>query len=282
MIELSTLDPIDYLLVGHITLDLTTSGKQIGGGVTYSALLAASTGLRVGVVTSWGSEIPLGPMETVRLVNYPTERSTTFENIYTPAGRVQKIYAVAQRLAYYQIPEPWRKAEIIHLAPVAQEVDPTIVRHFSSSLIGVSPQGWMRNWDGDGLVHGSEWPEARFVLERSGAAVISIEDVAGDESRIEEMAASCRVLAVTEGADGVRLFWNGDVRRFRAPAVSVVDPTGAGDIFASAFFIRLYTTRDPWEAARFATQIASISVTRPGLDGIPTRDEIRDCMVEVY
>jgi sugar/nucleoside kinase (ribokinase family) len=221
-------------------------------------------------------------METVRLVNYPTERSTTFENIYTPAGRVQKIYAVAQRLAYYQIPEPWRKAEIIHLAPVAQEVDPTIVRHFSSSLIGVSPQGWMRNWDGDGLVHGSEWPEARFVLERSGAAVISIEDVAGDESRIEEMAASCRVLAVTEGADGVRLFWNGDVRRFRAPAVSVVDPTGAGDIFASAFFIRLYTTRDPWEAARFATQIASISVTRPGLDGIPTRDEIRDCMVEVY
>jgi sugar/nucleoside kinase (ribokinase family) len=185
-------------------------------------------------------------------------------------------------LEYYQIPEPWRKAEIIHLAPVAQEVDPTIVRHFSSSLIGVSPQGWMRNWDGDGLVHGSEWPEARFVLERSGAAVISIEDVAGDESRIEEMAASCRVLAVTEGADGVRLFWNGDVRRFRAPAVSVVDPTGAGDIFASAFFIRLYTTRDPWEAARFATQIASISVTRPGLDGIPTRDEIRDCMVEVY
>ena len=60
-----------------------------------------------------------------------------------------------------------------------------------------------------------------------------------------------------------------------------VDATGAGDIFAAAFFYRLYATRDPWAAARFATHLASFSVTRPGLDGIPTRDEIQTCLVEV-
>ena len=49
-----------------------------------------------------------------------------------------------------------------------------------------------------------------------------------------------------------------------------------------AFFARLYTTRDPWEAARFATQLGAISVTRPGLAGIPTSEEIEACMVEVY
>jgi sugar/nucleoside kinase (ribokinase family) len=78
------------------------------------------------------------------------------------------------------------------------------------------------------------------------------------------------------------LYWNGDVRRFPAQEVTEVDPTGAGDIFAAAFFYRLYTTRDPWEAARFATQLATISVTRPGLRGVPTPEEIQDCMVEVY
>jgi sugar/nucleoside kinase (ribokinase family) len=60
-----------------------------------------------------------------------------------------------------------------------------------------------------------------------------------------------------------------------------VDATGAGDIFAAAFFIRLHTTRDPWEAARFATQLAAYSVTRPGLEGVPTQEEIDACMVEV-
>ena len=56
---------------------------------------------------------------------------------------------------------------------------------------------------------------------------------------------------------GARLYWNGDVRRFRPPSVKEVDATGAGDIFAAAFFTRLYITRDPWEAARFATPLSA-------------------------
>jgi sugar/nucleoside kinase (ribokinase family) len=200
----------------------------------------------------------------------------------TPEGRIQTILNVAPRLDYYQIPEPWRNASIVHLGPVAQEVEPSLVRNFPSALIGVTPQGWMRSWSKDGRVHSTEWPEASFVLQRAGAAVISVEDVQGDETRIEEMAASSRVLAVTEAHEGVRVYWNGDVRRFDALDLPDVDPTGAGDVFAAAFFFRLYTTRDPWEAARFATQLASFSVTRSGLDSIPTQDEIRECMVEVF
>ena len=61
-----------------------------------------------------------------------------------------------------------------------------------------------------------------------------------------------------------------------------MDATGAGDIFATAFFIRLQETRDPWEAARFATQLSARSVTRAGLDGIPTRLEIEECLMEVF
>jgi sugar/nucleoside kinase (ribokinase family) len=60
-----------------------------------------------------------------------------------------------------------------------------------------------------------------------------------------------------------------------------VDPTGAGDIFAAAFFTRLLSTRDPWEATRFATLVASCSVTRVGLGGIPTPSEIEECMLEI-
>jgi sugar/nucleoside kinase (ribokinase family) len=112
--------------------------------------------------------------------------------------------------------------------------------------------------------------------------VISINDVDNNEARVEEMASACRVLAVTEGARGTRLYWNGDIRRFRPPEVKEIDNIGAGDIFAAAFFVRLFTTRDPWEAARFATLLSAYSVTRSGLDSIPTSEEIQESMVEVY
>lgn len=282
MLSVQTLQPIDYLVIGHLTVDLTPNGPRLGGTAAYAALTAQALGLRVGVVTSWAAEIPLGPLSSLPVVSFPAEQSTCFENIYTPTGRKQILRGLAPRLDYYHIPEPWRTASIIHLGPVAQEVEPGLVRSFGSSLVGVTPQGWLRSWNEQGQVLPTEWPEAGFVLERAGAAVISVEDVAGDEDRIDEMAAWCRLLAVTEGSQGARLYWHGDVRRFRALQVAEVDATGAGDVFAAAFFTRLFLTRDPWEAARFATQLGTISVTRPGLQGIPTPEEINACLVEVF
>jgi hypothetical protein len=281
MLQLTPLEPVDYLVIGHITRDLTPQGPRLGGTATYATLTAIALGLRVGVVTSWGAEVPLGPLRQVPIVSYPTETSTTFENIYTQQGRIQTIHYIAPNLDFNLIPDPWRSAPIVHLGPVAQEVEPSLVRNFSTALIGLTPQGWLRAWNSEKRVFTCEWPEATFVLQRAGAAIISVEDVAFNESRIEEFAASCRVFVVTEADQGSRVYWNGDVRRFRPPAVKEVDATGAGDIYAAAFFSRLFTTRDPWEAGRFATQLAAYSVTRPGLEGIPTQEEIEECLVEV-
>ena len=95
------------------------------------------------------------------------------------------------------------------------------------------------------------------------------------------MAHQTRILCLTEGEAGAVLYWNGDRRRFRPIEVHEVDATGAGDIFAAAFFMRYYNTRDPWEATRFATNLAARSVTRVGLNGIPTAQEIEECLMEV-
>ncbi len=281
MFSLSPLEPINYLIIGHLTRDLTPAGPRLGGTAAYAGLTAHALGLRVGIITSWGAELPLGNLKHIPIISYPAEHSTTFENIYSDKGRVQVVHTVAPQLDYHLIPEPWRQAPIVHLGPVAQEVEPGLVRRFPNSLVGVTPQGWLRSWDAEGRVRSSEWPEASFILQQTGAAVLSIEDVQCDESRIEEMASSARILVITEGAEGARVYWNGDVRRFRPPKQVETDSIGAGDIFAAAFFTRLYLTRDPWESARFANQIAATSVTRPGLEGIPTPEEIQEYLIEV-
>jgi hypothetical protein len=275
------LNPVDYLVIGHISYDLTPDGPRLGGTVTYAALTGRALGLRVGVVTAWGGELPLDVLNGIQVRSTAAEQSTTFENIYTLAGRHQIIHHIAPDIGYENIPHIWREAPIVHIGPIAGEGKRLADGGFSSSMLGLTLQGWMRAWDESGRVHIGTWPGALHALSMANAAVFSIEDVGGDEEQIEAMANQCRVLAVTEGVAGARLYWNGDLRRFRALQVKEVDPTGAGDIFAAAFFWRFSITHDPWVAAKFATRLASCSVTRRGLEGIPTKDEIQTCLVEV-
>lgn len=281
MFEMVSLEPVDYLVIGHITVDKTPAGPALGGSAVYSALTARAMGLRVGIVTAWGNELPLDPLAGIPVVSGEAAASTLFENIYTPNGRIQYLRQVAPKIDLAIVPEAWRRARIIHLAPVAQEVDALLPAGFRPALLGLTPQGWMRAWDESGRVQPCAWQGAEAALQAAGAVVFSVEDVGGDEERIEQYAHFGRLLAVTEGVAGARVFWHGDSRRFRAPKVDEVDATGAGDVFAAAFFIRLLETRDPWEAARFANRAASISVTRPGIQGVPTPKEIQACLLEV-
>jgi sugar/nucleoside kinase (ribokinase family) len=281
MSNLAVLEPVDYLVIGHVAHDLTPDGWRLGGTAAYSALTAQALGLRVGIVTSLGPETSLAQLGQIPVVAIESPNSTIFENIYTKQGRVQYLRAQATRLDFSYVPEIWRHASIIHLGPIANEVDATLPEDFSPALLGMTPQGWMRQWDSECRVSRGEWRDADTALARAGAVVISREDVNGDDELIEHMAQHTRVLVVTESAAGSVLYWNGDRRRFRAPKVTEVDATGAGDVFAAAFFYRLLNTHDPWEATRFATMLASCSVTRPGLEGIATDGEVAVCMIEI-
>jgi sugar/nucleoside kinase (ribokinase family) len=273
--------PLDYLMIGHLTIDRTPGGASLGGTALYSALTARAMGMDVAILTSWGEELDFSILQDIDLVNIRTSKSTTFENISTESGRLQRIFRTASSINPDQIPPEWKTAKIVHLGPVAQEISYGVIDEFNSSFIAVTPQGWMRDWDQDGWVKRAGWQQFGEVLPRVEAAVISMEDVGGDENILAEMASICPALAVTEGAEGVRMYWNGDVRRFKPPNVESVDTTGAGDIFAAALFCRLYATRDPWGAARFATNLAAYSVTRTGILSIPTESEIKKSMVEI-
>ena len=119
---------IDYLIIGHVTKDLLPDGGfTIGGTATYSARTALAIGCRVCVVTSAAADLDLSAVlagcEVVRL---PAEETTTFENIYTPSGRLQFLHALAEPLRLDEVPSGWREPDIVHLAPLVGECDPDL------------------------------------------------------------------------------------------------------------------------------------------------------------
>ena len=281
MQELASLLPIDYLMIGHVAHDLVPDGWRLGGTAAYSALTAQALGLHVGMLTAAGPETSLDVLKDIQVISIESPQSTTFENIYTGHHRIQYLRAQAARIDFNAVPDAWRRVPVIHLGPIANEMDSILPESFSPALLGLTPQGWMRQWDADQRVFMQDWEAADRALGKADAVIISREDVHQNEELIEHMAHQTQVLVVTEGAAGSVVYWHGDRRRFRPPAVEEVDATGAGDVFSAAFFVRLHQTRDPWEAGRFATILAAHTVMRVGLAGIPTPHEIEEATLEV-
>lgn len=83
------------------------------------------------------------------------------------------------------------------------------------------------------------------------------------------------MLCVTLGRRGAMML--AGERSFTVPAfnVSVIDTTGAGDVFRGAFIVAMLRGDRPDQILRFANAAAAIACTREGaLDSVPTLDEV--------
>ncbi len=266
-VRIKPVKKIDYLVIGHITQDVTPAGNLVGGTVSYSGRTAQALGCETAVLTSCQPDyegLPQLAELTVEVV--PSAHTSTFENIYGPNGRTQMLYTPADRIQVQHLPADWQDTAVVHLAPVANEVDPELIQRFPNSIIGLTPQGWLRRWAADGRVYARDWPEAEQFLPLADVVILSEEDLL-DEAMLPRYRQASRLLIMTENVRGCTVFSGDDVKRIAAPNVAQVEPTGAGDIFAAAFLARYAENgRDPWQAAEFANYIAAHSVTQIGLD----------------
>jgi hypothetical protein len=277
-----TKPPANYLTIGPLTKDLAGKVYTLGGTVAYASKTVLSFGLQPALVTSHSPKMNLDTLKGIEIINKPSANDTTFENIETPEGRVQILHETAERITREDIPDDYGQTPIIHIGPLANEVDEDVISVFSDDcLLGITPQGWLRGRSENGRVIYQPWLPGDELCQRANAVVISDEDVQKDESVIQNYAQLFKLLVVTEGFNGARVYWHGDVRHFSAPKMAVVDATGAGDIFAASFFIRLKATSDPWKAAETAVRLASLSVSRQGLNGVPTPEEVKSSLMEI-
>ncbi len=269
----------ELLVLGHVTRDiLADGGSRLGGTALYAAITAARLGFRAAIYTTAGPDLDRALLEQstagIELLCLPAPTSTVFCNQYEAGRRRQFLLSRAPDLLPDGLPDGWAAAPLVLLGPVAQEVSPGWVDSFPRAWIGACLQGWLRAWNRDGRVHFAAWTEAARWLPRFSAAFFSREDIRCRPGLSQEYAASCPLLVCTEGAAGAVLYQHGRPERIQPFLASEVDPTGAGDIFATAMLLRLAEGASPAEAARFAAAAGALSVEGKGIEGIPRREEV--------
>ncbi len=293
--------PPTVVVVGAATRDIAQDdprGWRLGGGVTYGALALARLGIPtaafIGVDPEAATAHELGILAAagvdVRLD--PLVRGPVFDNVETPTGRAQVGLSPSDPIDPYGLPAAWRSAGAWMLAAIADELtDEWAGAVPDGAVLATGWQGLLRD-----IVPGERvrrrQPGPSPIVHRADIVGLSREDV----DRETDLAYLCRLLrpgttiALTRGArGGIAMTSSIDrpVRMRRWPAVparTIVDPTGAGDVFLAGLLgARLLRDRDAsgrGEDLRLAATMSSLVLEGRGLDGVPTREAIRERLLE--
>lgn len=277
----------DYLVIGHICADLRPDGGYVlGGTALYSALTAARLGARVAVLTrgTYGREVAgmkipsLDPyLDNISIIVQDADMPTVFINDYRAERRVQSALHWAGRIDLNGLPPHWRNAKIVHLGPIADEIDPRQGAGITNQFLGATPQGWMRTWPRStgGQIKHVPLKLPGSLAERLDSVIVSIDEIPYTREIVNRVGER-RLSVITRDAEGALVIAGGEKIDLPGHNVKVVDPSGAGDVFAAAFFLKASDrTVSARNAGIYANAVAALSVSEVGPLGVPNRSQVQ-------
>ncbi|CAN5818122.1 PfkB family carbohydrate kinase [soil metagenome] len=277
----------DYLLIGHITADLQPDGSVVlGGTALYSALTASRLGARVAILTRgvFGTEVAgmkvpnldILSDENIQIVVQEAAVPTTFINDYQADRRVQTLPHWAGDIDLRGLPPHWRNTKVVHLGPIADEIDARQCTGLTTQFLGATPQGWMRDWPRQtgGKVQHIQLRLPGALLGQIDCAIVSVDEIAWSRDVIQQVG-DRRLGVITQGADGARIIAGG--QKFELPGfkVPIKSLDGAGDVFAAAFFLKASDrTVSAEKAGTFANAVAALSLSEIGAQSVPHMKDV--------
>ena len=180
------------------------------------------------------------------------------------------------------LPSGWADAEVLVLAPLLP--DDIDVRSFRA-LEGVRErallaQGLLRDVTvGEPVRNAEGYPYPLFGATSPDTSIfLSSEEVEGwPRAAIEAVWSASRRIVVTRGDRGAEV--RSGLRRFHVQRAArrgpVVDTTGAGDVFATAFILALAGGDSEEEAARLASVYAAANIEQQGASALPSLEDVR-------
>lgn len=268
------------LAVGHVVWDKVGAKDVLGGSVSYAALTASKLGWEVAVLTAAAPDfVPERDLPGIQVHVRPSQATTRFVNRYDSDGiRHQYLLSRADDVDVAGAPAAWRSPDALLLGSVASEIPRHAAEAFDAGVVGALAQGWLRHFAADGAVSPQPWPDPAGDLRGVHALFLSVHDVGGDAAKARELLAHVPIVALTRGWEGMDLITRDAVQPVATLPRREVDPTGAGDVFGTAFLLRYQETDDPLQAAAFASCAASCVVEGVGTTTLGDRAEVEKRM----
>lgn len=257
----------EVVCIGFFCHDVHQDGYILGGTASYASLLFQKLGKKTAVLTSVGGDFLFFnkfKKAGINIYNKLASKTTVFKNVYNEHNeRIQFISSRALTLYQADIPISWKQVPLVKLCLIADELDISILSAFPNAIVGATIQGWLRQWNEQGKItpKSMNWEWLQYI----DVVLFSEDDIIGFEDKLSLITEYVKVAVMTKGKDGAIVYYNKQATHFPAFPVTQIDPTGAGDVFATAFLYHYSTHNEIDLAAAYAHSAASFVVEGLGV-----------------
>jgi 1D-myo-inositol 3-kinase len=303
-------DPIaaevpDIAVVGHFSIDyLRLPGKTkfrtfLGGAVAYVSLAARRLDASVSIISKVGADFPEIYLRRLRkesvdlsAVKAQGQCTTSFELAYDKnfSGRTLRLRNKGPSIKLDDIPSSL-KAKAVHIAPIADEIQYDAIAQLRNrcQFLSIDPQGLTRRFDENGNVTCCAQLDKR-ILSLVDVYKSSLEEilVSTGESDLEKAirvmhSLGPAIVIVTMGERGSVLSLQNIMHKVPpCKPTHIMDPTGAGDVFISAFLSEYVHQKNALWCAYVGSAAASLVVEGAGTTFFGKKEEIYRRTVAAY
>lgn len=272
-------DDFDLVVIGHISFDENIIDDQkyvINSGAAYLTSLPASLfSKKVGVVSRIGGDYSINNLKRlgidltgVKVI--PEGKTTRFYHTYLSEDGKERTFRgelnVGGEIIAEDIPLKYLKSKYIHIATNLPEKQIDFIKciknHGSEAIITIDTlTQYIRQYPEDVLT-AFKMVDLVFVDKKETDLIDSLKD---------------KDLVIKKGSQGVEFIQKGKVIKVLAPKAKVVDKTGAGDVLAGVFLTLMAKGNYPQTSLDLAVKVASLSVTKHGIDFLLDRKVFDYC-----
>jgi hypothetical protein len=238
--------------------------------------MALALGAQVTLVTRLSPGYDTAPLEGIEVHAQPAADVCRYANRFDSGGdRTLLLLNEGEPIDTSDITFP-TPADAMIVAPAYHEIGG--LPPCEAPVVAVALQGPLRTCDGQGLVMPHPRPKEQVAsfLRPGVVAFFSEEDTTEPEDLAHFIASGGGTALLTRGWRGAILVTQAGARVLPPYSANPVDPTGAGDCFATAFVVRYIETGDLDEASHYALAAGALAVEAPGLAGVATRAQVEE------
>lgn len=297
----------DVAVVGHFAIDTIRLPSRsmpfvvLGGSATYVSFVIKRLDGTVSVISKVGGDFPEAYLWLLReegidvsnIVKLKRGGTTRFDLEYSKdlSSRILRLESKAAPISLSNLPKSLQ-TKAIHIAPIADEVSYEVIERLKgcADVLSLDPQGLLRRFDkktGKATPSSSVDKKLFSLVNIYKSSLEEITALTGKSDINEAINAihdfGVKTVIVTLGAHGAVLSVEKTV--YNIPPCSsrtIVDPTGAGDVFIGGFLTEYIRQKDSFWCACVGAAAASLVIEGIGPTFFGKKEEIYQRARSVY
>ncbi|NVM01038.1 MAG: hypothetical protein HWN67_01765 [Candidatus Helarchaeota archaeon] len=291
----------DLTIIGHFCLDYFKGREQfpdyirVGGTTVYASKTAQEMGKKGAVISANGPDFNedfVKPLKdsgiNIHLIK-TKQNSTAFIHEYIKGVRKLLLKSRCKIINQSDIPDQFLNSKLFYIGAIANEIDISVLTKISktNSPISLDLHGFVRKFNKKGEMSLGNWPEAEKFLkyvtflkgdDKEARALTGLKNLQDSVRFIASMGP--KIVVITRAKKGSIVYSNNISLHIPTIAYDIVDETGAGDTYFTAFMLDYLEKQDLYHAAIYGASAASFVMEKQGPFGFGTHEKIEERVQE--